>query len=182
MRYRLRDATESTTSEKRLSWWSSGAPAPGFPIGSACCWLQRALSVSGVALTGLGSRSRRHVSRARDERRLLGYASRDGLYRRLSRGSADASQRERHGAENIVTDDDLDFPAQYVPPPKGHCSRTGVCRSSIGTPSACSWSKDLAEAGLPLQAGASLTHDRTGARVGEAVAPRLRAPARHVGR
>src|SRR3954453_13810487 len=33
---------------------------------------QRALSVSGVALTGLGSRSRRHVSRARDERRLLG--------------------------------------------------------------------------------------------------------------
>src|SRR4051812_31325613 len=33
---------------------------------------QRALSVSGVALTGRGSRSRRHVSRARDERRLLG--------------------------------------------------------------------------------------------------------------
>src|SRR3954452_13483688 len=50
----------------------SGAPAPDFPIGSACCWTQRALSVSGVALTGLGSRSRRHVSRARDERCLLG--------------------------------------------------------------------------------------------------------------
>src|SRR3954447_23720988 len=33
---------------------------------------QRALSVSGVALTGLGSRSRRHVSCARAERRLLG--------------------------------------------------------------------------------------------------------------
>src|SRR4051812_23785736 len=32
----------------------SGAPAPDFPIGSACCWTQRALSVSGAALTGLG--------------------------------------------------------------------------------------------------------------------------------
>ena len=53
-------------------WWISGAPAPDFPIGSARCWTQRALSVSGVALTGLGSRSRRHVSRARNERRLLG--------------------------------------------------------------------------------------------------------------
>src|SRR3954452_18535284 len=31
----------------------SGAPAPDFPIGSACCLRQRALSVSGVALTGL---------------------------------------------------------------------------------------------------------------------------------
>src|SRR3954453_11092540 len=52
--------------------WISGAPAPDFPIGSACCWTQRALSVFGVALTGLGSRSRRHVSYARDERQLLG--------------------------------------------------------------------------------------------------------------
>src|SRR3954462_6209876 len=60
-------------------WWTSGAPAPDFPIGSACCWSQRALSVSGVALTGLGSRSRRHVSCARAERRVLGYASRDHL-------------------------------------------------------------------------------------------------------
>src|SRR3954466_489605 len=72
VRYRLRDATESTTSGKECVWWTSGAPAPDFPIGSACCLPQRALSVSGVALTGLGSRSRRHVSRARDERRLLG--------------------------------------------------------------------------------------------------------------
>ena len=52
-----------------MLWWTSGAPAPDFPIGSACCLTQRALSVSGVALTGLGSRSRRHVSCARDERR-----------------------------------------------------------------------------------------------------------------
>src|SRR3954451_8304068 len=60
-------------------WWTSGAPAPDFPIGSACCDQQRALSVSGVALTGRGSRSPRHVSSARAEWRLLGYASRDHL-------------------------------------------------------------------------------------------------------
>jgi len=48
-----------------------GASA-GFSHRERLLFPQRALSVSGVALTGLGSRSRRHVSRARDERRLLG--------------------------------------------------------------------------------------------------------------
>src|SRR4051794_32043503 len=78
VRYRLRDATESTTSGKSSLWWISGAPAPDFPIGSACCLPQRALSVSGVALTGRGSRSPRHdllVSAAPPR-----YASRDRLY------------------------------------------------------------------------------------------------------
>src|SRR3954447_25826920 len=37
MRDRLRGAAESTTSEKECLWWISGAPAPDFPIGSACC-------------------------------------------------------------------------------------------------------------------------------------------------
>src|SRR3954453_10905812 len=48
-----------------------GASA-GFSHRERLLLTQRALSVSGVALTGRGSRSRRHVSRARDERRLLG--------------------------------------------------------------------------------------------------------------
>src|SRR4051812_21296050 len=33
-RDRLRGATESTTSGKSLLWWTSGAPAPDFPIGT----------------------------------------------------------------------------------------------------------------------------------------------------
>src|SRR5690349_25064349 len=48
-----------------------GASA-GFSHRNARCFQQRAFSVSGVAPTGLGSRSRRHVSRAHDERRLFG--------------------------------------------------------------------------------------------------------------
>jgi hypothetical protein len=48
-----------------------GASA-GFSHRERLLLAQRALSVSGVALTGLGFRSRRHVSRARYERRLLG--------------------------------------------------------------------------------------------------------------
>src|SRR4051812_22025694 len=88
VRYRLRDATESTTSKRSCSWWISGAPAPDFPIGSACCWTQRALSVSGGTHEGRGSRSPRHVSCARAERRPPGYAPRDDLYRTLGRRSA----------------------------------------------------------------------------------------------
>src|SRR3954452_14822464 len=87
MRYRLRDATESTRSKGdcEVDFWGASA---GFSHRERLLLAQRALSVSGVALTGLGSRSRRHVSRARDERRLLGYASRGGLYRTRGRGSA----------------------------------------------------------------------------------------------
>src|SRR3954453_12959913 len=54
-------------------------PSAGFSHRERLLLAQRALSVSGVALTGRGSRSPRHVSCARAERRPLGYASRDDL-------------------------------------------------------------------------------------------------------
>src|SRR4051794_24804769 len=55
----LRGATESTTSGKSLVWWTSGAPAPDFPIGTpAVCssgrfpFLARALEGEGLGHHG----------------------------------------------------------------------------------------------------------------------------------
>src|SRR4051812_11500605 len=66
-------ATPRSPLRRRGDWLVDlrGASA-GFSHRERLLFAQRALSVSGAALTGLGFRSRKHVSRARDERRLLG--------------------------------------------------------------------------------------------------------------
>ena len=86
-----------------MLWWTSGAPAPDFPIGSACCCNSGRFRFW-RAPRGWGSRSPRHVSCARAERRLLGYASRDDL-----------STSRREPPAEAATDSDTDLPARPAP-------------------------------------------------------------------